>query len=154
MTSGEAPETVVPTFSLPTNGGGTFSSSDLAQGTTIVYFYPRDATSGCTVEAQDFRDLMPTLGELGVGVVGVSRDSVESHDKFAADLELPFPLISDDGTLTEGMGVWKLRKMADKEFMGIERSTFVVRDGAVVHEWRGVKSGGHAAAVVDAVRDM
>lgn len=98
----------IPSFSLPTNGGGTLSDGDISEGPTILYFYPRDATPGCTTEAKDFRDFMPTLEQMGVKVVGVSRDSVESHDKFAADLDLPFPLISDDGTLTEGMDVWKV----------------------------------------------
>lgn len=74
-----------------------------------MYFYPRDATSGCTVEAQDFRDLAPQLQELDATVVGVSRDSVESHDAFSKDLDLNFPLISDDGTLSEGYDVWKVR---------------------------------------------
>lgn len=97
----------IPTFSLPINGGNTLSSSDLGD-TTILYFYPRDATSGCTVEAQDFRDMTPELEAMGVKVIGVSKDSVESHDKFVADLKLPFPLISDDGTLCEAFGVWKV----------------------------------------------
>lgn len=95
-------------FSLPTNGGGTLTTDDIKAGPTIVYFYPRDATPGCTTEAKDFRDLQDELNELGAKVVGVSKDSVESHDKFVAKHELPFPLISDDGTLVEGFGVWKV----------------------------------------------
>lgn len=98
----------LPKFSLPASGGGTISSDDIKTGTTIVYFYPRDATPGCTTEAQDFRDLMPKLKDKGVGVIGVSKDSVESHDKFVKDQQLPFPLISDDGTLCEAFGVWKV----------------------------------------------
>lgn len=74
-----------------------------------MYFYPKDATPGCTVEAQDFRDMHKDLSESGIEVVGVSKDSVESHDKFVEDLGLPFPLISDDGTLCEAFGVWKVR---------------------------------------------
>lgn len=95
-------------FSLPTNGGGTLTADDIKTGPTIVYFYPRDATPGCTTEAKDFRDLHEELEGLGAKVVGVSKDSVESHDKFVAKHELPFPLISDDGTLVEGFGVWKV----------------------------------------------
>lgn len=97
-------------FSLPISGGGTLSSADLQSKATsvIIYFYPRDATPGCTTEAKDFRGLKPELDELNATVVGVSRDSVESHDAFVKDLDLNFPLITDDGTLTEGYGVWKV----------------------------------------------
>lgn len=98
----------LPVFSLPTNGGGTLSSDAVSTGLTILYFYPRDATPGCTTEAKDFRDMMGTLVEMGVSVVGVSKDSVESHDKFVAKYSLPFPLVSDDGTLSEAFGVWKV----------------------------------------------
>lgn len=98
----------IPTFDLPTNGGGSLSDADVAKGPTIVYFYPRDATPGCTTEAKDFRDLLPQLADVGASVVGVSKDSVESHDRFVAALDLPFPLVSDDGTLVEGFGVWKV----------------------------------------------
>lgn len=98
----------LPEFNLPTNGGGMMSSQEISNGTTIMYFYPRDATPGCTTEAKDFRDLMPQLEELKVGVLGVSKDSVDSHDKFVDKFDLPFPLISDDGTLSEGLGVWKV----------------------------------------------
>lgn len=99
----------LPDFSLPSSGGGTVSSEDIKEGPTVMYFYPRDATPGCTTEAKDFRDLMEELKEMGVSVFGVSKDSVESHDKFVKDLDLPFPLISDDGTLCEAFNVWKVR---------------------------------------------
>ncbi|CDF37712.1 unnamed protein product [Chondrus crispus] len=143
-------------FSLPTSGGGTLSAADLQAKAefVIIYFYPRDATPGCTTEAKDFRDLAPQLEQLNATVVGVSRDSVESHDAFVKDLDLNFPLITDDGTLTEGYGVWKLRKLGDKEMMIVERSTFILRGGKVVKEWRGVKSTGHAAAVVESLKSL
>lgn len=98
----------IPTFSLPTNGGGTMTNEDLSKGTYILYFYPRDNTPGCTVEAKDFKDYMVSLEPFNVKVVGASRDSVESHDQFVADYGLTFPLISDDGTLSEAFGVSKV----------------------------------------------
>lgn len=143
-------------FSLPITDGSTLTLADLTakSPTTIIYFYPKDATSGCTVEAGDFRDLLPEFEKLGASVVGVSRDSVESHQAFASDLGLTFPLIADDGTLSEGYGVLKLKKLGDMEIMAIERSTFVIQGGVVVKEWRGVKSGGHVQDVLEAVRQL
>lgn len=98
----------IPTFELPTNGGGTMTNEDLSKGTYILYFYPRDNTPGCTVEAKDFKDYMVSLEPFNVKVVGASRDSVESHDQFVAEYGLTFPLISDDGTLSEAFGVSKV----------------------------------------------
>lgn len=120
----------------------------------MLYFYPRDATPGCTVEASDFRDLLPEFEAVGATVVGVSRDSVDSHRAFAEELGLNFALVADDGTLSEGYGVWKMMKRGEREFMAIERSTFVIRGGSVVREWRGIKSAGHADEVLKAVKEM
>lgn len=103
----------LPSFSLPATGTGTLSADDVSAGPTILYFYPKDATSGCTVEAKDFRDMYDQLKTLGATVVGVSKDDMDSHDKFVADLNLPFPLISDDGTLSEAFGVWKVSSLFD-----------------------------------------
>ncbi|CAN8069710.1 unnamed protein product [Agarophyton chilense] len=144
----------VPTFSLPTNGGKLLSNDDVSKGVGIIYFYPKDATPGCTCEAQDFRDFKSQLESLNAFVVGVSKDSVESHDEFVRDLDLNFPLISDDGTLCEAFGVWKLRKRGAVEMMGIERSTFVLKDGVIQKEWRGMKATGHAAEVIEAIQSM
>lgn len=144
-------------FSLPATGvdAGKLSLGDLEGNKAVVlYFYPKDATPGCTVEAGDFRDAKSVLEPLGCAVVGVSKDDVESHEDFAKDECLNFPLVSDDGTLCEGYGVWKERNMFGKTFMGIERSTFLLIGGKVVKEWRGVKSGGHAADVVEAVKEL
>ena len=131
-------------FSLPATAvsSGTLSLSDAQSGRQfiVLYFYPRDATPGCTVEARDFRDLRPQFTALGAEIIGVSRDDMESHTKFAQNMALDFPLVSDDGTLTEGFGVWKMRNMFGKSFMGIERSTFIIQNGQVVKEWRGVKA--------------
>lgn len=109
----------IPTFSLPTNGGGTMTDSDFSSGKTILYFYPRDATPGCTTEAKDFKDYMRSLEPFDVKVVGVSKDSVESHDKFVADLGLTFPLISDDGTLSDAFGVSKVSRSLQYVWIGI-----------------------------------
>ncbi|PXF46153.1 putative peroxiredoxin bcp [Gracilariopsis chorda] len=144
----------IPSFTLPTDGAKTLSTTDISKGPAIIYFYPKDATPGCTCEAQDFRDFKPQLEQMGATVVGVSKDSVESHDAFVNDLSLNFPLISDDGTLCEAFGVWKLRKRGDREFMGIERSTFLLKDGVIVKEWRGMKATGHAAQVMDALKAL
>lgn len=117
-------------FALPVTGGATLSMADLFQKakTVILYFYPRDATPGCTVEAGDFRDLLPQLEEMNATVVGVSRDSVDSHDTFSQELSLNFPLISDDGTLTEGYGVWKVRILGD--FARVSRAGILPRGAA------------------------
>lgn len=143
-------------FNLPINGGKMLSMDDLNKKADIVvlYFYPKDATSGCTVEAKDFRDLLPQFQQLNATVVGISSDSVESHDAFVQDLQLTFPLISDDGTLVDGYGAWKMKDFGTGEMKVINRSTFVIQKGQVVKEWRGVKSGGHAAEVLEAVKQL
>lgn len=121
----------------------------------ILYFYPKDCTPGCTVEAQDFRDAKPELEKLNAVVIGASRDSLASHEDFKNQQSLNFPLVSDEaGALSEAFGVWKERNMFGKTFMGIERSTFILKDGKIVKEWRGVKSSGHAAKVVEAVKEI
>jgi len=114
----------VPAFSLPTTGGGTWSLKDAAGRKLVIYFYPRDMTSGCTREAQDFRDLHGAFRKAGAEVVGVSRDSVASHDKFKKKHELPFILASDAGSdVCEKYGVWVEKSMYGRKYMGIERCT-------------------------------
>lgn len=140
----------------PALAGATQSGNfDLAQaqGPVVVYFYPRDATPGCTTEARDFRDLAPQFAAAGVTVVGVSRDTVASHQRFATKECLPFPLISDTtGAITEAWGVWREKKLYGKVSLGIVRSTFLVgRDGKIAAVWDPVKVNGHAAAVLAAV---
>ena len=122
----------------------------------VVYFYPRDATPGCTTEARDFRDLHGDFDALGAVIVGVSRDTVKSHDRFKTKECLPFPLVSDgDGAITEAWGVWREKKMYGRSSMGIVRSTFLVApDGTVADIWDPVKVKGHASAVLDAVRKL
>jgi peroxiredoxin Q/BCP len=146
----------VPGFSLPTTGGGTWSLKDAAGGKLVIYFYPRDMTSGCTREAQDFRDLYGAFRQAGVEVVGVSRDSVASHDRFAAKESLPFPLLADaDESVCRLFDVIKPKSLYGRKYLGVERSTFLL-DGAgrLRQEWRKVKVPGHAEAVLEAARSL
>ncbi|MDX1626965.1 MAG: peroxiredoxin [Wenzhouxiangellaceae bacterium] len=122
----------------------------------VVYFYPRDNTPGCTRESQDFRDLHDEFEAAGAAIVGVSRDSLKSHEKFAAKHEFPFPLISDpDETLCRQFDVIKEKNMYGRKVMGIERSTFLIdAEGNVAREWRKVRVPDHAAEVLEAVRAL
>jgi thioredoxin-dependent peroxiredoxin len=146
----------VPAFSLPATGGGTWSLKDAAGGTLVIYFYPRDQTPGCTREAQDFRDLHAEFRKAGVTVVGVSRDALASHERFAARDRLPFPLLADtEETLCRMFDVIKAKSLYGKKYLGVERSTFLL-DGAgrLRREWRKVKVAGHAEAVLEAARRL
>ena len=118
----------------------------------VLYFYPKDNTPGCTNQAADFRDQFPAFQRAGADVVGVSRDSLRSHESFRAKLELPFDLISDpDEALCELFGVMKMKNMYGKQVRGIERSTFLIDSGGkLVREWRGLKVPGHVAEVLEA----
>jgi thioredoxin-dependent peroxiredoxin len=122
----------------------------------VLYFYPKDDTSGCTREAQDFSALMPEFDALGVRLLGISKDSPASHRKFATKYDLAVPLATDaDGALMEAIGVWVEKSMYGKRYMGIERSTFLfAADGTLARAWRKVKVAGHAAAVLDAARGL
>jgi thioredoxin-dependent peroxiredoxin len=146
----------VPAFSLPTTGGGTWSLKEAAGGKLVIYFYPRDLTSGCTREAQDFRDLYAAFRKAGVEVVGVSRDGVASHDKFAAKESLPFPLLADtDEKVCRLFDVIKPKSLYGRKYLGVERSTFLVDgEGRLRQEWRKVKVPGHAEAVLEAARSL
>lgn len=146
----------LPDFSLPTDGGGTITTADLRGSTTVLYFYPRDDTSGCTKEAQAFRDNSAAFAAAGVRIVGVSPDGVASHDKFKSKHDLNFTLASDaDKTLAMAMGVWVEKSMYGRKYMGIERSTFLIdAEGVVKMVWRKVKVTGHAAAVLAAAQAL
>jgi peroxiredoxin Q/BCP len=119
----------------------------------VLYFYPKDDTSGCTAEACAFRDAMPDFSKVKAQVIGISRDPVKSHDKFKGKYELNFPLASDeDGKVCEAYGTWVEKSMYGRKYMGIERSTFLIdRHGAIRNVWRKVKVPGHADEVLDAV---
>ena len=143
---------MVPGMTRVLSDGSTF---DLAQGTTVVYFYPKDDTSGCTKEAQDFTELAPDFAKAGVRVVGVSRDSMKKHDKFIAKYDLKIPLASDeDGALSEAFGTWVEKSMYGRKYMGMERATFLIRGGKLAQAWRKVKVPGHAAEVLGAVNNQ
>ena len=143
-------------FSLPATSGRTFTLSSCRGSTVVLYFYPKDSTPGCTTEAQEFRDLHAEFVKTGAIVVGISRDSIKSHDNFKARQNLPFDLLSDSAEeLCTRFAVIKLKSMYGKQVRGIERSTFVIDGkGVLRHEWRGVKVAGHAQTVLDCVMQL
>ncbi len=143
-------------FSLPATGGTTFSWLDARGKKLVMYFYPKDDTPGCTVEGADFRDRYAEFQRLGVEVVGISRDSVASHERFKAKLNLPFELLADtEETVCQLFDVIKLKQMYGKEVRGIARSTFLFDEaGNLMHEWRGASSGGHAQDVLDTLKTL
>ena len=144
-----------PSFSLPASDGETYSEEHFATGTTILYVYPKDMTSGCTIESQDFRDAYQELNALGVQVFGISKDSLVSHKKFCEKESLLFPLLSDENQqLMKSLGVWKKKQMYGREYFGAERSTFLIQDGKIIHEWRAVKVPGHVAEVLLFIRSL
>jgi len=123
-------------------------------GPLVLYFYPKDDTSGCTREAQDFTELAGDFAKAGVKVVGLSRDPMKKHDKFIAKYELKVPLASDeDGAISDAFGTWVEKSMYGRKYMGMERSTFLIgKDGRVARAWRKVKVPGHAAEVLKAAQ--
>jgi peroxiredoxin Q/BCP len=142
-----------PSFKLPSSLGDDFSLEAQRGKYVVVYFYPRDDTPGCTVEAQDFRDAGPELASLGAVVVGVSKDTIKSHCRFSAKYALTFPLLSDEsGDVLTAYGAWGEKSMYGKVSMGIIRSTAVIDpEGRIVAHFPKVKVAGHAAAVVAAI---
>ena len=142
-----------PDFDLPTDGGGQLSLKSLKGKKVVLYFYPKDSTPGCTTEGNDFSDLHDRFDKAGAVVLGASKDSVKRHDNFKAKQGFPFTLLSDeDGVLCEAYGVWVLKKNYGKEYMGIERATFLIDEkGKIAQVWRKVRVKGHAAEVLDAV---
>ena len=145
-----------PAFTLESSDGGKLKLAELAGKHVVLYFYPRDNTPGCTVEAQEFRDAVPALKKLGAVVLGVSKDSIASHCKFRDKYELSFPLLSDpDGKVLEAYGAWGEKSMYGKKMMGIIRSTVLIgKDGKVKQHWPKVSVKGHVAAVVEAVKGL
>ncbi len=146
--------TKAPSFSLPSDGGESISLKDLKGKKVILYFYPKDMTSGCTLQACDFRDLFPKFKKSKAVVLGVSRDSVERHGKFRDKYELNFPLLADeDGKICKAYGVWKEKSLYGRKFMGIERTTFVIDEkGVITKIFPKVKVKGHADSVLENLR--
>lgn len=141
---------LAPDFTLPANHGQSVSLSDFRGKFVVLYFYPRDNTPGCTQEAVDFRDAIQEFDARNAVVLGVSPDSLKSHEKFIAKHELPFLLLSDeDHQVAARYGVWQLKKMAGRTYYGIVRSTFVIDpQGRLIREWRNVKVKGHVQDVL------
>ena len=149
-------DTKIPDFMLPATGGSDFRLAAQAGKVVVIYFYPKDSTPGCTTEAQQFRDLYPQFVAVDAVILGISRDSVKSHENFKARQSLPFELGSDaDETVCNLFSVMKMKNMYGKQVRGIERSTFVIdRNGVLRREWRGVKVPGHAEEVLAFVKAL
>ncbi|OUS20873.1 peroxiredoxin [Litorivita pollutaquae] len=145
-----------PDFTLPQDGGAPVTLSAQRPAPVVLFFYPRDDTSGCTKEAIGFSDHAAAFEALGVKLFGISKDTVEKHAKFRAKHGLTVPLLSDaEGTTCEDYGVWKEKKMYGKTFMGIERTTVLIgADGTIAAHWPKVKVAGHVEAVLDAAKAL
>ncbi len=145
-----------PDFTLPADGDTTVSLADMKGKTLVLYFYPKDDTPGCTNEARDFSTLAPAFKKAGAVIVGISKDSVAKHDKFKAKHDLAVILASDpEGEVIEKYGVWVQKKLYGREYMGIERATFLIDGKGVVRQvWHQVKVKGHAEAVLAAVQAL
>jgi thioredoxin-dependent peroxiredoxin len=146
----------IPAFSAPASGGKTWRSSEAAGHALVLYFYPRDNTPGCTKEGEAFRDLHAQFKKAGAVIVGVSPDSVASHDKFIAKMSFPFLLLSDpEQDVCKLFDVIQEKSMYGKKYLGVERSTFLIDAGGVLRrEWRKVKVPGHAEEVLGAVKAL
>ncbi len=145
-----------PNFNLPATGDQTLSLKDFKGKNLVIYFYPKDATPGCTTEGQNFRDLYSKFQKANCEILGVSRDSVKSHERFKEKQSFPFDLLSDeDEAMCNAYDVIKLKKMYGREYMGVERSTFLIdADGKLREEWRKVKVKGHVEEVLAAVEAL
>jgi len=147
---------VAPDFTLPTDGNGEITLSSLRTNMVVLFFYPKDMTPGCTTEAIAFSTLKKDFDALGVKIIGISKDSVARHDKFIAKHDLNMTLAADeDGKVCEAYGIWVLKKLYGREYMGIERSTFLISaDGKIAQVWRKVRVKGHAEAVLEAAQAL
>ncbi|MCR6105982.1 thioredoxin-dependent thiol peroxidase [Salipaludibacillus agaradhaerens] len=146
----------VPSRQLKSNSGKEVSLNDYRGKYVVLYFYPKDMTPGCTTEACDFRDNHDSFSDLDAVILGVSPDPVDRHEKFINKHDLPFELLADeDHQLAEDFGVWKLKKNFGKEYMGIERSTFVIdKEGKLIKEWRKVRVKGHVEEALNYLREV
>lgn len=146
----------VPNFTLPATGAVDFTLYPIPGKSLVIYFYPKDSTPGCTTEAQQFRDLYDRFKQAGSDIVGISRDSIKSHENFKTKFTLPFALLSDaEETVCTQFGVMKQKMMYGKQVRGIERSTFVLDSKGIIRkEWRGLKADGHAQEVLSFVQTL
>lgn len=148
------PGALAPDFTAPTDSGP-LQLSSLRGQPVVLYFYPKDATSGCTIEARGFRDLHAEFAKHNVVILGVSKDTVKKHQSFKQKECLPFPLIADEGGLCEAYGVWREKKMYGRSYMGIARVTFLIdAAGRIAHVWDPVKASGHAQEVLDWIKKV
>ena len=145
-----------PDVILPNETGDIIDIKDFRPNMVVLFFYPRDNTSGCTREAKDFTENIEFFNDLNINVFGISKDSITSHEKFMKKQNLTIPLLSDEaGSVCEDFGVWKEKSMYGKIYMGIERSTFIIDgSGSVTHEWRKVKVANHVAEVLETVKKL
>lgn len=145
-----------PAFTLPRDGGGTVSLGDFADKTVVLYFYPKDDTSGCTTEAIDFTALKDEFAAAGAVVIGMSPDSAKKHDKFIAKHDLGVILAADEEkTVLEAYGVWTEKSMYGRKYMGVERTTVLIRKGGTIARiWNKVKVPGHASEVLEAAKAL
>lgn len=146
----------IPDFSLPATSGTTFQLAEHSGKIVVIYFYPKDSTPGCTTQGQNFRDLHGEFAAANAVILGISRDSLKSHENFKAKQEFPFELGADtDEAVCNLFGVMKMKNMYGKQVRGVERSTFVIdRNGVLRREWRGVKVPGHVQEVLDFVKTL
>ncbi|GAB6842560.1 peroxiredoxin [Methylorubrum rhodinum] len=151
-----APGEPAPDFTLPGAGGETVSLAGLRGHTIVLYFYPKDDTSGCTLEAQGFNAAQDAFAAADARVIGVSPDSVKSHDKFRAKYGLTFPLASDEAkSMLEAYGVWVEKSMYGRKYMGVERTTLLIdREGTIARIWPKVKVPGHVEEVLEAAKAL
>lgn len=144
----------IPVFKIPSTSGGIVSAMDFKKISAVIYFYPKDSTSGCTKEGEDFRDYFSKFKKLGLEIYGVSRDSLKSHDKFREKYAFPFDLLSDENEkMCKAFDVLQMKSMYGRKFLGIERSTFYVKNGVVIREWRKVKVPGHVQEVYEFIKN-
>ena len=145
-----------PDVILPNETGDIIDIKDFRPNMVVLFFYPRDNTSGCTREAKDFTENIEHFNNLNIKVFGISKDSITSHEKFVKKQNLTIPLLSDEaGSVCEDFGVWKEKSMYGKIYMGIERSTFIIDgSGSVTHEWRKVKVANHVTEVLETVKKL
>ena len=145
-----------PDVILPNETGDIIDIKDFRPNMVVLFFYPRDNTSGCTREAKEFTENIELFNNLNIKVFGISKDSITSHEKFVKKQNLTVPLLSDEaGSVCEDFGVWKEKSMYGKIYMGIERSTFIIDgSGSVTHEWRKVKVANHVTEVLETVKKL
>jgi peroxiredoxin Q/BCP len=145
-----------PKFKADATSDKVISNETFKNKNVVIYFYPKDSTPGCTTEGQDFRDNYKKFKKLNTDILGISRESIKSHENFKSKQDFPFELLSDpDEKVCKAFDVMKLKSMYGREYIGVDRSTFLVNSaGKIIKEWRGVKVKGHALEVLNAVKEL